>query len=163
MGHFRAHDVLTLLRHSFLIPKLLYVLRISPAFLSPLLASWDLLLLSIVSKITNINIYPDDPCWLQATLPVRSGGLGLRRASHLAPTAFMGSADGAHSLMLDLLPFHLSATSYEERKLALSTWKQDLPPETPVPTTPSNQKVWDRPKIDCLVDSILTLSSDKET
>ena len=86
------------------------------------------------------KVRPDDPCWLQATL-VWCGGLGIRRASYLAPTAFLASADGAQSLMPDLLPAHLSTTQYEERDLSLRVWKQDLPPEMPAPTTSSRQKV----------------------
>ena len=163
LHHLHAHDALTLLRHSFSVPKLLHILRTSPAFLTPLLISWDHLLLSILSKITNLNFHPDDPCWLQATLPVWCGGLGIRRASHLAPTAFLASADGALSLMLDLLPAHLSTTQYEERDFALRVWKQDLPPEMPAPTTSSRQKVWDRPRIDALFDTILTLCNDDES
>ena len=86
LHHLHTHDALTLFRHSFSVPKLLHVLRTSPAFqAAPLLVSWDQLLLSIVSKITNINFHSDDACWLQSTLPVWSGGLGIRRASHLAP------------------------------------------------------------------------------
>ena len=88
LHHLHAHDTLTLLRHSFSIPKLLHVLCTSPAFQTPLLISWDHLLLSIVSKIMNIIFRPDDPCWLQATPLVWSGGLGMRRASHLAPLPF---------------------------------------------------------------------------
>ena len=64
LHHLHAHHALTLLQHSFSVPKLLYVLCTSPAFQTPLLISWDHLLLSILSKITNINFCPDDPCWL---------------------------------------------------------------------------------------------------
>ena len=102
LHYLHAHDALTLLRHSFSIPKLLHAFRTSPAFQSTLLISSYHLLLSIMSKITNINFRPDDPCWLQDTLPVWSGCLGIRRASHLTPSAFFASADGAHLLMLDL-------------------------------------------------------------
>ena len=88
LHHLHAHDALTQLRHSFSIPKLLHVLHTSPAFQTPLLISWGHLLLSIVSKTMNINCRPDNPCWLQATLLVWSGGLGIRRASLLAPLPF---------------------------------------------------------------------------
>ena len=58
LHHIHTHNALTLLHHSFFVPKLLHVLRTSPAFqAAPLLIIWDqlALLLSIVSKITNIN------------------------------------------------------------------------------------------------------------
>ena len=77
--YLHSHDAITLLRHSFAIPKLLHILRTSPAFLSPTLLPFDQLLMSIVSQITNIHFHIDDPAWMQATLPVGSGGLGLHR------------------------------------------------------------------------------------
>ena len=157
LHHLRAHHALTLLRHCFSVPKLLHVLRTSQAFQTLLLVSWDHLLLSIVSKIMNINFRPDDPCWLQATLPVWPGGLGTWRDSDLAPTAFLASADGAHLLMLDLLPAHLSISQYEDRDSALRVWKQDLPPKMPVPAPTSSQKASDRPlRSDIQFDTILT-------
>ena len=165
LHHLRAYNALTLIWHSFSVPKLLHVLCTSPTFQTPSLISWDHLLLSTLSKITNINFHTDDPCWLQAILPVWCGGLGIRRASHLAPTAFSASADGALSLMLDQLPAHLSTTHYEERDFALRLWKQDLPPGMPAPTASSRQlqKVWDRPRIDALFDTIFTLCNDDES
>ena len=104
LHHLHAHNVVVLLRHSYSIPKLLYVWDTSPTFMSPLPVTWDLLLLSIASNITNINFQSSTSDWLQATLPVGSVGLGIQRAAHLAPSAFLVSADGAHSLMQDLLP-----------------------------------------------------------
>src|SRR6218665_3838161 len=39
-----------------------------------------------------LNISFTDTQWLQATLPIRLGGLGIRRASSLALPAFLASA-----------------------------------------------------------------------
>ena len=36
--------------------------------------------------------------WIQASLPVKNGGLGVRRVSSLAPSAFLASAVGIHDL-----------------------------------------------------------------
>ena len=89
LKHFSAHDSLLLLRNSFSIPKLLYTLRTSPWFLSPTLDSHDKTLKSIVSTITNIHLVEGEPAWLQATLLVGSGGLGIQSAVQLAPSAFL--------------------------------------------------------------------------
>ena len=62
--------------------------------------------------------------------------------------------------MLDLLPDHLSTSPYEERDSTLRAWKQDLPPETPVPTVSTSQKAWDKPRIDFLFESILASCKD---
>ena len=165
LHHLHTHDALTLLCHSFSVPKLLNVLRTSPAFqAAPLLVSWDQLLLSIVSKITNINFHSDDPCWLQATLPVWSGAWSQHPKGLSSCTYYLwASADGAHSLVLDLLPDHLSTPSYEERDSTLRAWKQDVPPETPVPTVSTSQKAWDKASIDFLFESILASCKDDES
>ena len=41
LTHFRKHDALILLRHSFVIPRILYILRTAPCFFSPCLESFD--------------------------------------------------------------------------------------------------------------------------
>ncbi len=82
--HISAHDALTLLRHSFSIPKLRYLLRTAPCFLSSLLEEYDHTLRTILSSVTNTPLLHNDRAWLQAVLPVKSGGLGVRRAADLA-------------------------------------------------------------------------------
>ena len=86
--HLPSHDALTLLCQTLVLPKLLHILRTSLAFSSLLLASYDDLLRSMISKIVNNYLNQDDPAWLQATLPIGSGGLGIRSAVHLAPSVF---------------------------------------------------------------------------
>ena len=149
------------LRHSFSIPKLLYVLRTSPCFSSSLLISWDNLLMSIVSRITNIEFRRGDPAWLQATLPVNSGGLGFRSASGLAPSVFLASTDRASVLMHQLLPAQLVSTPYRKRDSALSAWKIDLPVEISPPEASNRQKAWDEPKVAHLLDTLLAQCNDQ--
>jgi hypothetical protein len=159
--HLQIHDAVTILRHSFSIPKLLYVLRTSPCFSSSLLVSWDNLLMSIVSRITNIEFRRGDPAWLQATLPVNSGGLGFRSASGLAPSVFLASTDRASVLMHQLLPAQLVSTPYRERDSALSAWKIDLPVEISPPEASNRQKAWDEPKVAHLLDTLLAQCNDQ--
>ena len=163
--YLQTHDALTILRNSFAIPKLLHILRTSPAFMSPLLLSWDNLLLSIFSRITNIDFNPEDPSWIQATLPVRCGGLGIRRASFLAPSAFLASAEGASVLVRDLLPVHLAnfpISNYPERDSALATWSKDLSP-LHTPNTSSSQRMWEEPRVASVLDSLLATGDQEST
>ena len=44
-----------------------------------------------------------DHAWLQATLPIRVGGLGLREASRASFAAFIGSCNSSHQLLFQLL------------------------------------------------------------
>ena len=58
--HLAAHDSLTLLRHSFAIPKLRYLLRTAPCFLSDQLEEYDSSLRSILSTATNTPLVHND-------------------------------------------------------------------------------------------------------
>ena len=80
-------EALHLIHNSFAIPKLPYIIRSSPSFLSPSLQRDDEILRGIVSDITNINL--DETIWTQASLPVNLGGLGIRSSVQLAPSAFL--------------------------------------------------------------------------
>ena len=156
--HLEAHNAITILRQSFAILKLLHILRISPTFSSPLLLSGDELLLSVIARITNIDLRLGDPSLLQASLPVSSGGLGLRNPSHPAPFAFLASADGASVLIQQRLPPHLSSSPYSDRETALSTWKLGLLEDTPLPpcSLRGRQKSWDQTRVEQLYLSLLS-------
>ena len=53
-----------------------------PCFSSPLLDSWDHLMMAIVSRITDINFKQNNTSWSQATLPGNLGGFGFRSTSN---------------------------------------------------------------------------------
>ena len=77
LGHVSSHNALLLLHHSIAIPKLSYTLCTAPCFLHPeLLETYDSLLKSTLSSITNVDLL-DDRVWLQATLPTRSEALAF--------------------------------------------------------------------------------------
>ena len=119
----QSHDALTLLRHSFAIPKILYVLRTAPCFLSSHLQSFDESLRDILMSIVNVHL--DDVSWLQASLPVRVGGIGIRRATQLAPSAYLASAAGCSDLVHQILPPSPSPVSPNPLlEAALTSWKE---------------------------------------
>ena len=55
-----------------------------------------------LSKIVNFDL--NDSQWIQASQPVQMGGLGVRSASMLAPSAFLASAAATLSLQNAILP-----------------------------------------------------------
>ena len=85
-----SHDTLVLLKNSLSMPKLLYTLRTADCSDNTLLATFDNVLRSGLSSILNVDL--SDIQWLQASLAVRHGGLGIRSAQMLAPSAFLASA-----------------------------------------------------------------------
>ena len=57
------------------------------------------------------NVHLSDNAWLQASLPVKSGGLGIRSFAMLAPSAFLASAAGSSDLTKAILPLPWSTAS----------------------------------------------------
>ena len=91
-----AHDALVLLKSCLGGPKLQYILRTSPCCTHPILPQIDDLLRSAITRTCNITLTDDQ--WLQTSLPVWSGGLGVRSVLQLAPSAYLASAAGTLSL-----------------------------------------------------------------
>ena len=96
-----AHDALILLRASFSAPKILHTLRSSPCTGHSTLIQFDNLLRNGLCTITNSDL--SDMQWIQASLPVADGGLGIRRVASLAPSAFLASAASTHDLQEHIL------------------------------------------------------------
>ena len=150
-----AHDALLLLRHSFAIPKLLHTLRTSPCFASPVLKSYDDELRSILCSITNVHLAADSPTWIPASLPVRHGGLGVRRAVQLSSSAFLASSSASSDLVNQLLPSSLQDVPFPFQAEAEAEWAQDH--DHPPPPAPAShrQKSWDSCKVDATAEALL--------
>ncbi len=106
-----AHDALFLLKSCFSTPKLLYTLRCAASYNSIILTQYDDVIRHCLHNILNVDL--TDAVWNQATLPVSSGGLGVRLATDLALPAFLSSVNGAAELTLQLLPSRLLSVVWE--------------------------------------------------
>ena len=89
--HMSAHDSLILLGPSFAIPRLQYLLRSAPCFLSSELVLYDDALREILESVTNTLLTEDNQAWLRASLPVKFGSLGIRKVVQVAPSAYLAS------------------------------------------------------------------------
>ena len=124
-SHLSSHDSLILLHHSFAIPKLRYLLRTAPCFLSDrLLEKYDSTLRSIASSVTNTPLIQNDKAWTQASLPVRLGGLGVRRATQVAPSAYLSSSAATADLVSNLLPTSHQSLPVPSSDVALAKWSE---------------------------------------
>ena len=103
MLHFlKSVKIYNYLWNSLSVPKLLYVLRTSACAGHPLLQTFDDILRSGLSDILNVSITDDQ--WIQASLPVWHGGLGVRSVVRLASSAFLASAAGSIPYLVQILP-----------------------------------------------------------
>ena len=148
------HQAFVLLKNSCAIPKLTYLLRSSPAYRqSELLRDFDLLVKDAVSSITNVDFSAEG--WTQASLPVRSGGLGIRKTVDIALPCYISSAFSVHpiveaslSSVHDLAPFEVSSE--------VELWElgsQGL--AAPVGDSRSSQRAWDAPRAERIQESLL--------
>ena len=97
-----SHDAFFLLRNCFSVPKLLYTLRSAPCYANHLLKQYDDTIRNTLQLILNISL--SDSSWDQASLPISSGGIGVRLAADLALPAFLSSVAGSLDLVKKLTP-----------------------------------------------------------
>ena len=104
-----AHDAFFLLKNCFSLPKLQYILRCVPCYRSQVLQRYDSSICDTLQHILNIEL--SDQAWNQATLPVKSGGIGIWLATQVALPAFLSSVASSSQIILQLLPPHLHSSS----------------------------------------------------
>ena len=122
------------------------------------------MLRSVVSGICNIYFDDvDDVTWTQATLPVKFGGLGIRRAVQLAPSAFLASAAGSSDLIRQILPPYLHGTPLPNLDDAMVQWSQGHDQSPPTGPASHRQKNWDTVKVSSTADVLLSNAHDPVT
>ena len=158
-----AHDVLILLRSSFSAPKLLHTLRASPCSGHPTLERFDSLLRRCTCDISNTDL--TDTQWLQASLPVRNGGLGIRRVSSLAPSAFLASAAGTRRLQDEIL-LNCCAPVDSAVTAVLAHWSAKFSQPyvlSPGGEAAGKQREWDKPCVAVDVTNLLSRLPDRRS
>ena len=116
-----------------------------------------------MSSITNSHLTSEDHAWTQATLPVKYGGLGIRSAVQLAPSAFLASAAGSSDLAHQLLPSVLQGTSLLHVAEGVALWSRLHSQPPPADTLSHHQKSWDTPVVMATLDTLLEDAPDATT
>jgi len=139
-----SQDALILLRASFSAPRVQHLLRCSPSADNQGLQKFDDLLKSAISRITNSKL--SDLQWLQASLPIKQGGLGIRRVSSLATPAFLASAASTLCLQERILEGSVCPMdTFLETLLSVWSTANGTPPDP----LPGKQSFWDKPGNQC--------------
>ena len=157
-----SHDALLILKNSLSSPKLMYNLRTAPCSEHPGLEAFDALLRVALVRVTNVAI--DDFQWVQASLPVRDGGLGIRSVALLAPSAFLASAAATRDLQYQLLPAGFSDTDvHRDNTLAIWQSRHSAPGTlTPWGAEERLQASWDKASIALGRDILVNHCTNKE-
>ena len=156
-----AHDAFFLLKNCFSLPKLQYILRCSPCYNSQLLLHYDVLIKETLQDILNISL--SDAAWKQATLPIKTGGIGIRLSSQIALPAFLSSCTSSSDLVLKLLPLHLHSSAGLHDQLftsAVDEWKILSGLNQP-PVLSSKQKAWDKPLVKIASEQVLSAAHNQ--
>jgi len=154
-----AHDALTILRNCLSAPKLNYTLRASPCAGNPRLTIFDELLRKAICSIANVNLTESQ--WLQASLPIRIGGLGVRSVSSLAPSAFLASAAGTSALqelILSSIPTNIDV----EVSRTQVQWSTLCKLNCPIGMMAHNQQSWDSLVTQTVHSELLANSSSRQ-
>jgi hypothetical protein len=153
------HVAYTLIKNCLFIPKFNFLLRTTPFWkFSNYVNSIDSSLKSCLERILNLRL--TDLQWRQSTLPIRFGGLGIRRISDICLPAFLSSINGVKklvSLLLNSKDNELNIHHYDE---ALAVW--GVANENEIPTIPQFQKNWDNINIKGIIANNLIFNSPRD-
>ena len=116
--------------------------------------------MSIVSCVTNTHFVEDDSAWMQATLPIKMGGLGFRCTRQLASSAFLSSAAASQTLVHRILPLQLRSLPTPNWDSALSLCSQGHDNPMPTGTAAFHEGKWDVPRSSATVESLLDNAPD---
>ncbi len=142
LGLLSAHHALFLLQHALAIPKLMYLLRCSVCSVMAL-EDYDNALRKALVEVLNFEL-PDDR-WAQASLPVKFGGIGVRKGLILAPSAFLASVSATSQLVQGLLPSRFSSSRSSSQRLHMERQWSQLSASVPIITGDAviHQSRWD--------------------
>ena len=138
-----THMAYFILRNCSFTPKFIYLLRCSHFWKHPnLLAVLDDTLKQVLSSIINIQF--DNHSWTQATLPIRFGGLGVRKISSVCLPAFLSSAHSSKSLVNQILNSSFGPLEVTGLAEGIAAWSL-ASKQSNFPLDPLSQRQWDEP------------------
>ena len=144
-----------------LLNKLHYLLCTTPCFLSDLLEKYDSTLRSILSSVTNTPLLQNDKAWMQATLPVRFGCLGVSRAIQLAPSAYLSSSAATADLVSAILPTTHQSLPVPSIDAALQRWSECHSESPPIGAGAVREKYWEEIRSANAAETLLDGATDE--
>ena len=157
-----THDALTHIRHTVSVPKLLHVLGSSPCANNEFLQKLDDISRDGITKVLYVDLSHNQ--WIQATLSVNKGGIGIRSVLSFAPSAFLVSAASTFNLRNPILSENFALTPDTSVTDTLAIWSGLSNNQTVNESQKITQKAWDDKVTDIQFKKLLdnaTLPGDK--
>ena len=138
-----THTAVFFLSHHVSAPRLQYLLRSSPMYKNEKgLREIDNTVRSALTDVCNVKI--EDKAWIQATLPLRHGGLGVRSVESFALSCHIASLTAATPLIASIIPTIVGDDTPSALKPALDCFRTSTSVTTlPDPTAAGRQRTWD--------------------
>ena len=152
----QSYDALCLLKNSIAMPELLYILRTSSCANNSLLQQFDMVLKNGLETILIVQL--SDIQWQQASLPVHMGGLGVRSACMLAPSAL--PASDATTLPLQEAILLASAAGADDTAVSniKTTWSCLANKIEPSDLSKHIRRAWDAPVTTAVYNVLMSTS-----
>lgn len=98
----QSHYAYFMLKNCLAIPKMVYLLRCTPLWkFQNLLNEIDIQLKNAMESIANVQMNTDQ--WIQSSLPVNYGGLGIRSLLEISLPAYLASVNGVKDIVSTLI------------------------------------------------------------
>ena len=155
-----AHGALLIIKFSLNTSRIIHLLRCSPCCGHPLLKELGNLQRSNICHIANMDL--SDVQWIQASLPVKAGGLGIRRASSLATPAFLASYSSTVALQNIILMCTIGSIGSHYNQCAID-WSTTFSCSLLSELESHKQCTWDKPNVTTDVNYIFQSSQDTQS
>ncbi|CAK1587163.1 unnamed protein product [Parnassius mnemosyne] len=151
------HYALCILKFCLFVQKFTYVLRSCSFWNHPfLLTQVDNLIKISLESILNMQL--NEQSWTQASLPIRYGGLGIRKVSSVSLPAFLSSVHSSANLISKILRASHSNFEIVGLEEARNAFLFACPGQN-FPVTPNSQRSWDDIYCKLTYDSLLSCST----
>ncbi len=151
LSSLQSHYAYFILKNCLAIPKLVYLLRCTPLWkYQNLLHEMDIQMKSALETLVNVQMNTDQ--WIQSSLPVNFGGLGIRSLLEISLPAYLASVNGVKdivSTLINIQDYDSEIPFYAE---ALSIWS-DIN-NGALPENPKSQFSWDQINIKRIVSEL---------
>ncbi|XP_052759361.1 uncharacterized protein LOC128202586 [Galleria mellonella] len=159
--HINTHMALFVMRWCLFVPKFTYAMRSSMLWKFPeQLMKLDMILKETLIKILNCQLVDD--AWNQATLPVRHGGLGVRKVSSVALPAFLASVHASNPLCGKIINPSSGSVEIWGVGEAVNAWQLQCP-SSDMPNICHSQRQWDEPLCIKTQQNLVTHCESAET